>query len=218
MSITLSEADSRDFLSVVGVPFAPQRLVSDPDAAVSAAHELGLPVVAKLCGDNIAHKTERGLVRLGLADEQAVASATEELLDAARPEDAATGVLIAPMVRGERELIAGLSTDPQFGPTVMVGIGGIFTEALQDVSVRVVPITELDAHEMLDDLRLGNLLGEFRGEPAVDRDELVAILMGLSRLAETDERVASVDLNPLIIADGHPVAVDALVELQEAQR
>lgn len=213
-SFTLSEAASKEILAAHGVPIAPEAVVADAEAAVVAAAEIGFPVVAKLCGDSIAHKTERGLVRLGLADSTAVQAAADELLAAATPEDGAVEVLIAPMVRGNRELIAGLHHDPVFGMTVMLGVGGILAEAIRDVSFRLVPITSADAHEMIDDLRTSALLGEFRGEPAVDRDALAAVLIGLSAAAEADDRIVSADLNPLIIADGKPVAVDALVELR----
>lgn len=214
MSRTLSEADSKALLARHGVPFAPELLVGDPSAAARAATEVGLPVAVKLCGEHIAHKTERGLVRLGLADPDAVAAATAELLAAARPEDEATGVLVAPMVSGARELIAGIAVDEQFGPTVLLGIGGVLAEALADVAVRLVPLTPVDAHEMIEQLATQDLLGEFRGEPPVDRDAVVEVLMALSDVAQDEPGVVSVDLNPLIIDRGRPVAVDALVELE----
>src|SRR5690606_16812073 len=111
---TLSEAASKELLAAFGVPFAPERAVTDEAAAVDAANALGFPVVAKLNGEGIAHKTERGLVRLGLGDADAVARATRELLDAATPHDGEVSVLVAPMLRATRELIAGLHLDEQF--------------------------------------------------------------------------------------------------------
>ena len=212
---TLSEASSKQLLASYGVPVLEERIVHDADAAVAAATAIGLPVVVKLCGDGIAHKTERGLVRLGLRDAPAVREAAAELLAAARPEDGAVELLVAPMVRGNRELIAGLTRDPQFGPCVMLGVGGVLAEALGDVAFRLVPLTDVDADELIADLRTQKLLGPFRGEPAVDRAALRTTLLGLSRLAEERPDVAAVDLNPLIVVDGHPVAVDALVELSE---
>ncbi len=210
---TLSEAESAALVARHGVPVAPSALAGDPDAAVEAAERLGYPVVAKLCGPSIAHKTERGLVRLGLADAGAVRTAAEDLLAAARTDDGPVEVLVAPMVHGTRELIAGLATDPQFGPTVVLGVGGVLAEALADVSIRLVPIDRADADEMIDDLRTQALLGEFRGEPSVDRDALAAVLLGLSAAAAAHPEVVSVDLNPLVVVDGSPVAVDALVEV-----
>jgi acetyltransferase len=213
---TLSEADSKALLASHGLPVAGERQVATADEAASAAGELGFPVVCKLGGDSIAHKTERGLVRLNLADAAAVRAAATELLAAARPDDGEVHVLVAPMVKGNRELIAGLHLDPQFGMTVMLGVGGILAEAVADVAFRLAPLTERDAFDMIDDLATQALLGPFRGEAAVDRDQLAAVLLALSRAAEADPRIVGADLNPLIVtADGAPVAVDALVELTE---
>src|SRR6266480_3642116 len=118
---TLSEAASKRLLAGYGVPVLDEREADDADGAVAAAETIGYPVVIKLCGDAIAHKTERGLVRLGLRDAESVREAGAELLGAARPQDGAVALLIAPMVRGARELIAGVTRDPQFGPSVMLG-------------------------------------------------------------------------------------------------
>jgi acetyl-CoA synthetase (ADP-forming) len=120
------------------------------------------------------------------------------------------------MVRATRELIAGVSVDAQFGPTVVLGVGGVLAEAVGDAVVRLVPISEVDAAEMIDDLASQALLGPFRGEPAVDRRAVSAVLLALSDAAERVPGLRSVDLNPLMIVDGELVAVDALVELVEA--
>ncbi|MCB0962681.1 MAG: acetate--CoA ligase family protein [Acidimicrobiales bacterium] len=212
---TLSEADSKALLAPHGVPFAPERVATDPEAAVRAAAEVGLPVAVKLNGDAIAHKTERGLVRLNLADADAVRRAATELLAAATPDDGEVSLLVAPMLAGQRELIAGVATDPQFGRTIVLGVGGVLAEAIGDVSVRPLPISPADAAEMLDGLATQALLGPFRGEPAVDRDAVVAVLAALSAAAEAHPEIAAVDLNPLIVVDGRPVAVDALVEVDD---
>jgi acetyl-CoA synthetase (ADP-forming) len=210
---TLSEPESKALLTEYGVPCVPDRLVPTSEAAVAAATELGYPVAVKLAGDRIAHKTERGLVRLSLGGPDDVAAAARDLLAAARPEDGEIGLLVAPMLRATRELIAGLHDDPQFGRCVMVGIGGVLAEAIADVAFRLVPIDATDAREMLDDLRAGAVLGAMRGEPAVDRDAVAKVLVGLSRLSEERPDIVSVDVNPLLVVDGSPVAVDALVEL-----
>ncbi|HEX5097462.1 MAG TPA: acetate--CoA ligase family protein, partial [Acidimicrobiia bacterium] len=210
---TLSEAASKELLATYGVPVLDERTVDTADAAVAAATDLGYPVVLKLCGDAIAHKTERGLVRLSLRDEGAVRDAATELLAAATPEDGDVGLLIAPMVSGNRELIAGLVRDPQFGPCVMIGVGGVLAEALGDVAFRLVPLEGIDTFEIVDDLATRKLFGEFRGEPPVDRHSLARVLTALSQLATERPDIVSVDLNPLIIVEGRPVAVDALVEL-----
>ena len=164
-----------------------------------------------MCGDAIAHKTERGLVRLSLTSEDEVRKAATELLAAAQPEDGPVELLVSTMVRGSRELIAGMVRNPQFGPCVMLGVGGVLAEAVADAAFRLAPLDRLDAHDLIDDLGAQALLGEFRGEPAVDRHALADILCALGDLA-IDPDVASVDLNPLILVNGQAVAVDALVE------
>jgi succinyl-CoA synthetase beta subunit len=214
MCPTLSEAESKQLLAAHGVPVPDERIASDAAGAADAADAIGYPVVAKLCGASIAHKTERGLVRLGLGDADAVRAAADELLAAATAEDGEVGVLVAPMVKGNRELIAGLADDPTFGMTVMLGVGGVLAEAVADVAFRLVPITRVDAEDMIDDLATQRLLGPFRGEPAVDRDALVDVLVGLSDASVANAELRSADLNPLIVVDGKPVAVDALVELK----
>lgn len=216
-SRTLSEAASKALLRAAGVPMADEREVKSVREAAVAASEIGFPVVAKLCGDAIAHKTERGLVRLKLTDVDAVERAAQELLAAATAQDGEVTVLIAPMVQGNRELIVGVVRDPQFGASVMLGIGGIFAEAIADVVFRPAPLDRITAHEMISDLATQKLLGDFRGEACVDREKLVDVLVGLGSLAHSRSDIASIDINPLIIgSDGVPVAVDALVEIGEA--
>jgi acetyltransferase len=212
---TLSEHDSKELLAGFGVPVARERVAPDPAAAVLAAEALGFPVVVKLCGDAIAHKTERDLVRLGLGDVEAVQRAADDLWTRRRAEDGDVALLVAEMVRGRRELIAGLVRDPQFGPCVVLGLGGILTEALRDVVFALAPLDRAEARRMAEGLRASHLLTKpFRGEPAVDLDALADVLVGLGRLAAERPDVASVDVNPLIVrADGKPIAVDALVEL-----
>lgn len=213
-SSTLSEAASKELLATYGVPFASEHKVFTAEAAVEAAQALGFPVVAKLGGDKIAHKTERGLVRLRLADAQAVRQAATDLFAAATADDGEVHVLVAPMVSGTRELIAGLLVDQQFGPTVMLGVGGVMAEVIKDVAFRPAPLTNEIALDMVRSLRMQGLLEEFRGEAAVNTDQVVACLMGLSNVAADRTDIVSVDINPLIVkSDGSIVAVDALVEL-----
>jgi len=189
-------------------------MAADPAQAVAAAESIGFPVAVKLCGDAIAHKTERDLVRLGLADAETVRRAAQELLAKRRPEDGRTELLVCEMVRGRRELIAGLIRDPQFGACVVLGLGGILTEVLRDVVFAAAPLTPSDAAAMVRRLRSSELvLRPFRGEPAMDLDALTRILLGLSRLSAERPEVRSVDLNPLIVRGAEPIAVDALVVL-----
>jgi acetyltransferase len=213
---TLSEHASKELLAHYGVPVSREALAKDAASAVAAAERLGLPVVVKLCGDAIAHKTERDLVRLGLASAEAVRAAASELLAKARPEDGPVELLVAEMVRGKRELIAGLVRDPQFGPCVLLGLGGIAAEALSDVVFAAAPLTRTEAKALVAKLRSANLFtSPWRGEPAVDLEALADVLVGLGKLGVERADVASVDLNPVLIANGKPMAVDALVEISE---
>jgi acetyl-CoA synthetase (ADP-forming) len=209
----MSEAESKALLARYGIPVPPEAVVASPEEAAAAAEGIGFPVVVKLCGRAIAHKTERGLVKLGLRDGAAVAAAGAELLAAARPNDGDVDLLVGAMVSGARELIAGFVRDDEFGPCVMLGIGGILAEALGDVAFRLAPLAPVDADDLVDELSNQALLGPVRGEPPVDRAALAGILLGLAAAAEEDERIRSIDLNPLIVSGGVPLAVDALVEL-----
>ncbi len=198
------------------MPIAAEREVSTASEAAAAASSLGFPVVVKLCGDAIAHKTERGLVKLRLGDAAEVETVSAELLSKATPADGEVSLLVAPMISGNRELIAGLLRDVQFGATVMLGVGGVLAEAIADVVFRPAPLSRLEAGEMIDSLATQKLLGEFRGEAAVLRDELIDVLVGLGAVGEARPDVRSIDVNPLIIrSDGSPIAVDALVEIGE---
>ncbi len=210
---TLSEHASKEIVAAYGVRIPVERLASDPESAIRAADEIGYPVVLKLAGDGIAHKTERSLVRLGVADASSVEQVARELFALARPEDGAVSVLVAEQVRGQRELIAGLVRDPQFGPCILLGLGGILAEAVGDAVFAVAPLDRREALAMLDGLATPHLLTKpHRGEPAIDREALADVLEGLSRLALERPEIESVDLNPLIVAGDQPIAVDALVE------
>jgi acetyltransferase len=211
---TLSEYDSKRLLADYGLRSAREALAPDPDAASSAAAALGFPVALKLCGARIAHKTERDLVLLGLASEDAVRAAAVDLLSRARPEDGEVSLLVCEMVSGRRELIAGLVRDPQFGPCVMLGLGGILTEALGDVVFAAAPLSEAEAWRLPQRLDASHLVTrEFRGDPPVDAEALAELLVGLGRLAQERPDVLSVDVNPLVVRGAEPLAVDALVEL-----
>src|SRR5438132_5343817 len=211
---TLSEHAAKALLAGYGVPVAREARAADGAAAALAAAGIGFPAALKLCGDAIAHKTERNLVRLGLADAGAVRAAAAELLALGRPDDGDVALLVAEMVRGRRELIAGVVRDPQFGPCVMLGLGGILAEAIGDVVFAAAPLSATEARRMIGGLRAARgVLEPLRGEPAVDQQALVAILVGLGRLVVERDDVRSVDVNPLIVCDGRPIAVDVLVVL-----
>ena len=211
---TLSEYESKQLLARAGIPVPEERLVATPEEAVSAAHEVGMPVVLKLCGAGIAHKTERNLVRLDLADEASIRKQAKDLLSQRQADEQDAGILVQPMVSGRREVIAGLVRDPQFGPCVMFGLGGVLAEVLQDVAFAVAPLDDLDAQELIESLQHSELLGNFRGEPAVDRARLGAILRTLGEIGVERPELRAIDVNPLILRGSEPIVVDALVEVE----
>jgi acetyl-CoA synthetase (ADP-forming) len=215
MSITLSEYESKSLLREAGIPVPPERFANDATEAVRAAEDLGYPVALKLCGRGIAHKTERHLVRLGLTDDDEVHTEAEDLLSLRRYEERDAGLLVQTLVPGRRELIAGLVRDPQFGPCVMLGLGGIFAEALGDVAFAVAPLEPHDADDLIDGFAGRRVLQEFRGEPAVDRGKLCRILETLGRIGVERPTIQSIDINPIILLGSDPIVVDALVELEE---
>ena len=215
---TMSEALSKQLLTPFGFPFAVEAVVATPSEAANAADEMGYPVVAKLNGDSIAHKTERGLVRLKLADRAAVEHAATDLLAMATPDDGEVQLLIAKMIDGSRELIVGMVHDPAFGNTAMLGVGGIFAEVIQDVAFAPMPIDLASAKRMIEALKYQAVLKEFRGEDAVDTESLAHAIVALSAACDKHPEIVSIDINPLIVQrDGTLVAVDALVETRELE-
>ena len=208
---TLSEYESSLVIKSAGVGVVPSVLARTRDEASQMAEKLGFPVVMKGCSAKLSHKTEAGMVKLNVGNSEEAACVFDELMGKIKGLD---GVLIQKMVKGSREFVIGLSRDPQFGPCVMFGMGGIFTEALKDVTFRVAPLSKEDALEMIDEIKTKKILGEFRGSPAVDREALAKALVGVGELGISCDSIAEIDINPLIICGDKPVAVDALVVLK----
>jgi len=210
----LSEYDSKRLLSSYGFPVVREKLVSSRAGAIKAAKEIGLPVVLKGCSPEIAHKTEKKLIEVDLRTLKEVERAYEAIRE--RVGDAILdGILVQEMVKGSRELVIGMIRDAQFGPCVMFGLGGIFTEVLKDVSFRIAPLEKRDALEMTQEIKGAPVLGSFRGMPPVDMDLLVSMLINAGKLGLDLEAVKEVDVNPLIISGNKPIAVDALVVLED---
>jgi acetyl-CoA synthetase (ADP-forming) len=207
----LSEYESRLVIESAGVFVAAGVLAKTRGEAIQAAETMGYPVVMKGCAAELAHKTEAGMVALNITNAEEVAQVFDDLAGRAKNLD---GILVEKMVKGSREFVIGLTRDPQFGPCVMFGLGGIFTEALKDVTFRVAPLTQEDALEMIDEIKTKKLLGAFRGSPAVDRNALAKALVGVGDLGMKYDSIAEIDINPLIICGDKPVAVDALVVLK----
>ena len=209
---TLSEFESKQVLATYGIPVTREKLVDDVKDLVSATEEIGLPLVLKGCSSDLAHKTEKGLIRVDIRNEKEARTAFEEIMSAMEGPDKA--VLVQEMVKGPRELVVGLTRDPQFGPCVMFGLGGIFTEILKDISFRVAPLEKRDALEMMQEIKGHKILEAIRGMEAADLDMLAQILINVGQIGMEHENVKEIDINPVIISGSRPVAVDALVVLE----
>ena len=211
---TLSEYESKQVLSAYGIPVTREALVSDLQGLKAAAHEIGYPLVLKGCSSEIAHKTEKGLIRVDIRNEAEAASAFQEIMGQMGAEAA---VLVQEMIKGQRELVIGLTRDPQFGPCVMFGLGGIFTEILKDISFRVAPLEKRDALEMMQDIKGNKILEAVRGMEAADLDLFADILIKMGQIGLENDAVKEIDINPVIISGSRPVAVDALVVLEKGE-
>lgn len=208
----LSEFESKQILSAYGIPVTSEKTAKTLEEAVSAANSIGYPIVLKASGENLQHKTELDLIRLDLKDESQVRLAYKELLSESTIP--ITEVLIQQMLRGNRELMAGLKRDSQFGPCVVFGLGGVLAEILEDVSIRVAPITTFDAMDMMENIRGKKILEPFRGKPSVDRKALAELLIALGKIGLENDAVGEIDINPIKLIEGQPVAVDALIVLK----
>ncbi len=213
---SLSEFDSKRLLQAYGFPVVREVLAQSRSGAAKAAKEIGLPVVLKGCSAAIAHKTEKKLIEVDLRSLQEVERAYEAIVQRVgdTPLD---GILVQEMVKGSRELVIGMIRDAQFGPCVMFGLGGIFTEVLKDVSFRIAPLEKRDALEMAQEIKGAAVLGAFRGMSPVDMDLLTSMLVNTGRLGMELPSVKEVDVNPLIISGNRPIAVDALVVLEDSK-
>jgi succinyl-CoA synthetase beta subunit len=208
---TISEHESKLFLAEQGIPVTRECIKQSEEGVLAAAETMGYPVVLKASGDELSHKTELNLIELDLRNEDEVRQAYRRLIS--RPDIPLRDVLVQQMIKGDRELVAGLTRDEQFGPCVMFGLGGIFTEILEDIVFRVAPLTRADAMEMMDAIRARKILGPVRGKPPIDRDRLGDILITLGEIGLRFQTIREIDINPIKILDGNPVAVDALVVL-----
>ena len=208
----LSEYDSKRVLAAYGVPVTRERLVKTAAEAKAAAARLGYPVVLKGCAHDLLHKTEAGLVAVGLGSPKEVADAFQTLKT--RAGKTFNGrFLVQEMVKGDRELMVGMTRDAQFGPSVMFGLGGIFTEILEDVSFRLAPLKSSDARAVMSEIRGAKILGAVRGMPAVDKATLARAIVGVGNVAADNPQIAEIDINPLIITGAKPIAVDGLIVL-----
>jgi len=204
----LDEHEGKKILSAYGIPVTRER-VAETEAGVSdAVRDIGFPVALKACSWDIMHKTGKGLVRLGLKREEDAVAAFHSIREAAgRP----VPVLVQEMIPGNRELVMGMTRFAGFGPVLLFGLGGIFTEVLKDTAFRSAPLSLAEAEEMIGDIRASAILGSFRGMPPADTDVLADILQKLGFIAVLHPEIAEMDMNPLIISGSRPIVADALI-------
>jgi len=213
----LTEYESKNLLDELGIPVPSQKLTSSKDDTLSAAKEIGFPVVLKLMAEDIVHKSDTGAVKLNIKDEKEVGEAFDELMNI--PSQKEKMISVQNMADEPiTELIIGMTTDAQFGPALMFGIGGILVELLEDVSFRIAPITEYDAKEMIHEIKGFPILDGYRGKPKADINAIVETLMKISELVTKHEEINEMDLNPVFIYDKGLVCVDARIILKEPEK
>jgi acyl-CoA synthetase (NDP forming) len=210
---TLSEYESKQVLAAYQIPISRELLVNDAKDLLNATREIGYPLVMKGCSAEISHKTEKGLIKVDIRNEDEAKEAFKEIMANMGGND--NSVLVQEMVKGQRELVIGLTRDAQFGPCVMFGLGGIFTEILKDISFRVAPLQKRDALEMMGDIKGYKIMEAVRGMEAADLDAFADILVKVGQIGLENEEVKEIDINPVIISGNRPVAVDALVVLEQ---
>ncbi len=215
----LTEVEAKALLEEAGVPVARTLLARTREEAERAAEEVGYPVVLKIVSPDIAHKSDVGGVRLNLRDREAVGQAFDEVVGNARravPDARITGVAVQHMAPQGTEVIVGMTTDPQFGPVMMFGLGGIMVEVLKDVSFRLVPLEEKDARQMIDEIKGRPVLSGVRGQPPADVDALARTLLKVSEFVERHPEVRELDLNPVFAYPDGALAVDARIIVADA--
>jgi len=214
---TITEHEAKRIFTAFDIPVVEEIQAKSPEDAGRKATGIGFPIVLKGMGPKILHKTESSLVCVGLGSEKEVKTAAGRMQETAG--DRLETFLVQPRIRGNREFVAGMFRDPQFGPVILFGLGGILTEALQDTVIKIAPLTDLDIDDMFEQMSSKKLLGDFRGENAVDRRMIKTILKGLSNMALQYPQIREIDINPLIIQpDGAPVAVDGLIILGDESK
>ena len=212
----LNEIEARERLRKAGIPVIETRLARTKAAAVAVAREIGFPVAMKIVSPDAVHKSDVGGVKLNIASAAQAGRAYSDMmasLKAKVPGASITGVAVQKMAPPGVEIIIGMNRDPQFGPVLMFGLGGIFVELLKDVSFRLVPLERIDAAEMIEEIRGKQMLQGFRGQPPVHLPTLEKLIVKVSDFIESNPDVAELDLNPLIARGKDIVAVDARIVL-----
>ncbi len=213
----LLEHEAKSLISYYGIPTTKVRVAKSEEDAVKAADEIGYPVVLKIVSPDVIHKSDVGGVKVNLKSEEEVRDAYKSIISSVKenvPNARIVGVLVQEFAPSGLELIIGLIRDPQFGPTVMFGLGGIFVEVYKDVSFRVAPLTENDADSMIKEIKAYKLLTGFRGMESVDLEALKDALIKAGQVGLDNDEIAEMDLNPVIAYPNGLKVVDARIILR----
>jgi len=208
----LSEYESKQFLSAYHIPVTREFLVHSESELIRATNEIGYPLVLKGCSEDILHKTEQNLVRVDIRNDPEAKFVFKEIMAVLNRGGGA--VLVQELLKGQRELVMGMTRDPQFGVSVMFGLGGIFTEIFEDVAFRLAPLDKRDARDMMEEIRGRRILENIRGMGAADLDQLADILIQVGRIGIEHDIIKEIDINPVIISEGKGIAADALIVLE----
>lgn len=208
----LSEYEAKQVLAAYGIPVTREILVEDRNSVAKAARKIGYPLVMKGCSAEIAHKTEKGLIHVDIRSAAEALKAFDKITTGMSGYGG--GVLIQELIKGRRELVVGMTRDEQFGPCIMFGLGGIFTEILQDITFRKAPLEIDDAMAMMQEIKAHKIIAGARGMEAADKGIIADMLINVGRIGLEIEQILEIDLNPVIISGKNPVVVDALIILK----
>jgi acetate---CoA ligase (ADP-forming) subunit beta len=210
---TLSEYEAKQVLAAYEIPITREVLLKDKKNLEKVICKIGYPLVMKGCSSQIAHKTEKGLIHVDIRTLKEAKKAFNEIIAGMKGFEG--GVLVQEMIKGRRELVMGMTRDAQFGPCVMFGLGGIFTEILKDISFRRAPLKNKDALDMMNEIRGHKILDAVRGMKTVNKKLLIDMLINIGRISMEIPEISEIDLNPVIISESEPVVVDALIVLEK---
>ena len=213
----LTEFESKKILKQAGIPVVETKLAKTQKEAVSLSQKMSFPVVLKIVSPDVIHKSDSGGVKLSINSVTEVKKAYDEILKKVRkqyPHAVIHGVSVQKMIQPGTEVIVGTSKDPQFGPVIMFGLGGIFVELLKDVSFRVIPVEQRDAQEMIKEIKGYPLLQGYRGKEPANISALVEIILKISKLIEENPQIKELELNPIFAYRNKAVAVDARIILE----
>ena len=213
----LLETEAKTICMEYGIPVTKFKLAKSEQEAVKFANEIGYPIVLKIASPDIIHKFDVGGVMLNLKNQAEVKDAYNQILANVKrhKSDAKIiGIVIQEMAAPSTEVIVGATKDPQFGPALMFGLGGIFVEVLKDVTFRIAPITEEDAREMITEVKAYPILKGYRGQPPADIEAIVKILLNTSKLVMGHQEIKELDLNPIIVYEKGAKTVDARIILE----